>query len=138
MEKKKRGKGRDMMKDYPLAYYDFFIKYNEGDYYTCHDLLEEMWLEDRGNLFLKGLLQMTVAQYHYSYGNIKGARMMMEVAEMYLTPYCKVYWNLNVEKVVQFIQTCREMLPKEINQIPYEQIQDLPKFPPFILYMEEV
>lgn len=126
------------MEDYPLAYYEFFIKYNEGDYYTCHDLLEEMWLEDRENLFLKGLLQMAVAQYHYSYGNVKGARMMMEVAEEYLTPYCPVYWNLNVEKVVHFIQLCRKILPKEINRIPYEQVQNLPQLPKFTLYMEEV
>ncbi|MGR5984651.1 DUF309 domain-containing protein [Bacillus cytotoxicus] len=63
------------------------MKYNATDYDTCHDWLEEMWLEERSNLFLKGLLQLVVAQYPSSYGNVKGARLMMEVAEQYLQPY---------------------------------------------------
>ncbi|MEN1936675.1 DUF309 domain-containing protein [Paenibacillus sp. 102] len=124
------------MEDYPLAYYEFFVNYNEGDYYTCHDLLEEMWLEERSNLFLKGLLQMVVAQYHYSYGNIKGARSMMEVAEQYLTPYCPLYWSLDVSEVVAFIQKCRKVIPEKIEKVPYEQIHHLPSLPGLILYMK--
>ncbi|PDY45020.1 DUF309 domain-containing protein [Bacillus pseudomycoides] len=124
------------MEDYPLAYYEFFVKYNEGDYYTCHDLLEEMWLEERSNLFLKGLLQMVVAQYHYSYGNIKGARLMMEVAEQYLTPYCPLYWNLDVNEVVAFIQSCRKIIPEKVEKVPYEQVHDLPSLPELIIYMK--
>ncbi|MBC6976319.1 DUF309 domain-containing protein [Bacillus sp. Xin] len=124
------------MEDYPLVYYEFFVKYNEGDYYTCHDLLEEMWLEDRSNLFLKGLLQMAVAQYHYSYGNVKGARMMMEVAEQYLTPYRPMYWSLDVEEVVKFVQECRKVIPKSIEKVPYEQVDKLPLLPEIILYMK--
>lgn len=123
------------MDDYPLAYYEFFVKYNEEDYYTCHDLLEEMWLEDRGNLFLKGLLQMAVAQYHYSYGNIKGARLMMEVAEQYLTTYSPVYWDLDVQRVVVFIQTCRSIIPNDIEQVPYEEVYTLPPLPKLNLFM---
>ncbi|EOP62739.1 hypothetical protein KOY_01482 [Bacillus cereus VDM021] len=124
------------MEDYPLAYYEFFVKYNEGDYYTCHDLLEEMWLEERSNLFLKGLLQMVVAQYHYSYGNIKGARLMMEVAEQYLTPYCPLYWNLDVNEVVAFIQSFRKIIPEKVEKVPYEQVHDLPSLPELIIYMK--
>lgn len=124
------------MEDYPFAYYEFFVKYNEGDYYTCHDLLEEMWLEERSNLFLKGLLQMVVAQYHYSYGNVKGARLMMEVAEQYLGPYCPVHWNLDVEEVVTFVKECRKIIPEEIENVPYERIHELPSLPEFYIYMK--
>lgn len=124
------------MEDYPLAYYEFFVKYNEEDYYTCHDLLEKMWLEDRSNLFLKGLLQMAVAQYHYSYGNVKGARMMMEVAERYLTPYNPVYWDLDVERVITFIQTCRSILPGDRDTVMFEEVHLLPPLPKLTLNMK--
>ncbi|EMA6342285.1 DUF309 domain-containing protein [Bacillus cytotoxicus] len=124
------------MKKYPLAYYGFFVKYNEGDYYTCHDLLEEMWLEERSNLFLKGLLQMVVAQYHYSYGNVKGARLMMEVAEQYLLPYRPVHWDLDVDEVIAYIQKCRGIIPERIDQVPYAKIHELPLLPEFIVYMK--
>ncbi|KEK25153.1 DUF309 domain-containing protein [Bacillus gaemokensis] len=124
------------MEEYPFAYYEFFVKYNEGDYYTCHDLLEEMWLEDRSNLFLKELLQMAVAQYHYSYGNVKGARLMMEVAEQYLTPYCPMYWDLDVKQVVMFIQRCRKVIPEKIEKVSYEEVHTLPPLPVLFLYMK--
>jgi predicted metal-dependent hydrolase len=78
---------RILLEDYPIEYYEFFVSFNEGDYYTCHDLLEEMWMTDKGNLFFKGLLQMSVSIYHYEYGNVKGARLMMQAARDYLQSY---------------------------------------------------
>lgn len=126
------------MEDYPLAYYEFFIKFNEGDYYTCHDLLEEMWLTERDNYFLKGLLQMTVALYHYGYGNVKGARLMMETAYRYLQPYRPCYWSLDLEKVYPFIEECLRLMPKEVDRVPFAKQGELPPLPELILYMEGV
>jgi predicted metal-dependent hydrolase len=125
------------MEDYPLEYYEFFIRFNEGDYYTCHDLLEEMWLTERDNYFLKGLLQMTVALYHYGYGNVKGARLMMETAHRYLQSYRPVHWALDLEKVYLFIETCLQLIPKDIDGVPYEKSKQLPVLPELLLYMEE-
>ncbi|MFX3622865.1 MAG: DUF309 domain-containing protein [Ectobacillus sp.] len=125
------------MNDYPQEYYEFFVKFNEGDYYTCHDLLEEMWLIERDNYFLKGLLQMTVALYHYSYGNVKGARLMMGAAHRYLQPYRPLHWSLNLEKVYPFIEECLGVMPKDIDRVPYEESKNLPDLPVFFLYIED-
>ncbi|CAM3777952.1 DUF309 domain-containing protein [Mesobacillus zeae] len=125
------------MQDYPMEYYQFFIRFNEGDYYTCHDLLEDMWMEEKGNLFLKGLLQMTVALYHYSYGNVKGARVMMYVALEYLQPYRPGHWGLDLEKVVNFIQDCLFIIPEDIDAIPYSAIGSLPVLPSLFLFLED-
>ncbi|WP_078555635.1 DUF309 domain-containing protein [Bacillus alkalicellulosilyticus] len=122
---------------YPLEYYQFFVKFNEGDYYTCHDLLEEVWMTDKSNLFLKGLLQMSVAIYHYEYGNIKGARMMMNAAHHYLQPYRPHYWGVNVNEVNDFIETCLSIIPHDLERIPFEDVNNLPQFPSFPLYLEE-
>jgi predicted metal-dependent hydrolase len=125
------------VEDYPLEYYQFFVSFNEGDYYTCHDLLEEMWLMDRDNLFLKGLLQMSVAIYHYSYGNVKGARAMMLTAHKYLQSYRPVYWGLDLEKVYPFIEEALSIFPKNIDSIPFEEIDKLPKLPKLYIYLED-
>ena len=125
------------MTDYPDEYYEFFVKFNEGDYYTCHDLLEDMWMTDKGNLFLKGLLQMSVAIYHYSYGNVKGARLMMQAAHDYLQMYRPVYWGLDLEKVYPFIEECLRTFPAEIDRLPYEEIAGLPELPVLYLYLED-
>ncbi len=125
------------MNEYPIEYYEFFVSFNEGDYYTCHDLLEEMWMTDKDNLFLKGLLQMSVAIYHYEYGNVKGARIMMQTAYEYLQAYRPKFWGLDLEKVYPFIEKCIAIFPKKIDRVPFEQVVDLPKLPQIFLYMED-
>jgi uncharacterized protein len=125
------------LEDYPLEYYEFFVKFNEGDYYTCHDLLEEMWMTDKGNLFLKGLLQMSVAIYHYGYGNVKGARAMMQTAHEYLQSYRPKHWGLDLEKVYLFMEQALSTFPIDIDRISYEEINKLPKLPSLYLYLED-
>lgn len=125
------------MNEYPIEYYEFFVSFNEGDYYTCHDLLEEMWMTDKDNLFLKGLLQMSVAIYHYEYGNVKGARIMMKTAYDYLQTYRPKFWGLDLERVYPFIETCLVIFPDEIARVPFEQVKDLPKLPQLLLYLED-
>lgn len=125
------------MEDYPIEYYQFFIYFNEGDYYTCHDLLEEMWMTDKGNLFLKGLLQMSVAIYHYEYGNVKGARAMMQTAQDYLQSYRPRFWGLDLEKVYSYIQQALLLFPKKIDRVPFANIDQLPKLPELYLYLED-
>ncbi|WNS74795.1 DUF309 domain-containing protein [Bacillus sp. DTU_2020_1000418_1_SI_GHA_SEK_038] len=125
------------MQDYPLEYYEFFIKFNEGDYYTCHDLLEEMWMTDKGNLFFKGLLQMSVAIYHYEYGNIKGARLMMKAAHDYLQDYRPMHWGIDLEQVYSFIEKCLALFPQDIDRVPFEEVGTLPKLPQLILLLND-
>jgi len=125
------------MKIYPQEYYDFFIKFNEGDYYTCHDLLEEIWMTNRQNLFIKGLLQMTVAIYHYGYGNSKGARIMMETARDYIQAYRPRYWGIDLEEVHRFISQCLLIIPQDIDQVSFKEVNNLPKLPSIFLYLDE-
>lgn len=125
------------MDTYPLEYYEFFIKFNEGDYYTCHDLLEEIWMTEKSNLFLKGMLQVTVALYHYGYGNVKGARRMMNAGHHYIQTYRPLYWGVDLDNVNKFIEQCLSIIPQDIDRILYSDIDKLPKLPPIYLYLEE-
>ncbi|WP_251549962.1 DUF309 domain-containing protein [Neobacillus muris] len=125
------------MADYPIEYYEFFVSFNEGDYYTCHDLLEEMWMTEKDNLFLKGLLQMSVAIYHYEYGNVKGARAMMRTAYEYLQAYRPRFWGLDLEKVYPFIEQALAVFPQKIDRVSFEKVDQLPKLPQLFLYLED-
>lgn len=122
---------------YPEEYYQFFVTFNEGDYYTCHDLLEEIWMSDKQNHFLKGLLQMSVAIYHYEYGNVKGARVMMEAARVYLESYRPKHWGLNLEMVIEFIGKSLSIIPQHIDNIAFEEVDSLPKLPKLYLNLED-
>ena len=126
-----------MSEMYPMEYYQFFICFNEGDYYTCHDLLEEMWMEEKGNHFLKGLLQMSVALYHYSYGNLKGTRLMLEAAKDYLRPYAPFHWGLDVGNLLDYLEMWSRLVPSLIDKVSAEELSLLPKLPSLYLYLED-
>lgn len=124
-----------MTKQYPEEYYMFFDKFNEGEYYECHDLLEEIWLGDRENRFLQGLLQLSVGIYHYEYGNIKGARLMLTSALQYIQKYRPTYWGIDLEEVDSYLRQLLQRLP-EVDRIPLEAAKANP-LPKIVLSLKE-
>ncbi|WP_124728147.1 DUF309 domain-containing protein [Staphylospora marina] len=69
------------MKEYPRLYVDFLHYFNvERDYYECHEVLEELWLEEGRDPFWQGLLQVAVALHHHRNGNLNGARKLFAAA----------------------------------------------------------
>lgn len=52
--------------------------FNAGEWYACHDGLEELWHETSGAMrpVLQGILQIAVGQLHNSRGNHRGAAIL--------------------------------------------------------------
>jgi predicted metal-dependent hydrolase len=119
----------------PEQYYQFIEKFNDREFYECHDLLEEIWMEDKSNKFLQGLLQLAVGLYHFECGNIKGARWMFKNARKYLSSYAPVHWSLDVNGVLSYIESCLAALP-DADTIPYEEAERMP-FPSMTLMLRE-
>lgn len=53
--------------------------FNAGEWYACHDSLEELWHGTSGNMrpVLQGILQIAVAELHHERGNCRGATILM-------------------------------------------------------------
>ncbi|QVL54462.1 MAG: DUF309 domain-containing protein [Cyanobium sp. M30B3] len=53
-------------------------QFNAGEWYACHDGLEELWHETAGVMrpVLQGILQIAVGQLHLSRGNQRGAQIL--------------------------------------------------------------
>ncbi|GIP33917.1 DUF309 domain-containing protein [Paenibacillus sp. J2TS4] len=67
--------------DYSPLYLAYLHYFNvERDYFECHEVLEELWLEEGRNLLYQGLLQVAVALYHHRNDNRNGARKMFAQA----------------------------------------------------------
>src|ERR1044072_6909567 len=68
--------------------------FNAGEYFECHEVLEEAWTPERGprRLFLQSLIHVAVGCYHWSRGNPVGTRRQLRKAlrkmEAYL-PDCE-------------------------------------------------
>jgi hypothetical protein len=54
-------------------------EFNEGLYFECHDTLEELWMDERGERrrFLQGLIQGAVGLFHATGGNFTGANSQL-------------------------------------------------------------
>jgi uncharacterized protein len=50
--------------------------FNSGQYFACHEVLEEEWTPQRGprRRFLQALIHLAVGWYHAERGNTEGAR----------------------------------------------------------------
>lgn len=69
-------------REYPELYLEFLLEFHTTrNYFTCHDLLEDLWREtsltlEKDNVYV-GLLQIAVAMYHWRRKNFRGASILI-------------------------------------------------------------
>jgi len=63
--------------------------FNRGEWYACHDLLEDLWHQCQGpdRQALQGLLQIAVAHLHLERSNLRGATVLLGEGLGRLKPY---------------------------------------------------
>ena len=63
--------------------------FNEGEFFECHEVLEEAWTPERGprRLFLQSLIHMAVGLYHAERGNAAGAERQLRKGLRKLSAY---------------------------------------------------
>jgi predicted metal-dependent hydrolase len=75
-------------------------EFNAGFFFECHDTLEELWSGLRGPSrdFFQGLIQVSVAFYHLTGGNLAGAASMLERAGNRLRAYPPRYFGFDLDQ----------------------------------------
>jgi predicted metal-dependent hydrolase len=82
--------------------------FNRGEYFECHEVLEEAWTPERGarRLFLQSLIHMAVGFYHHQRGNPEGAsrqlRKGLRKLGAYL-PVCERVDTARLEREVRLV-----------------------------------
>jgi hypothetical protein len=73
-------------------------EFNAGYYFECHDTLEDMWMGVRGPSrdFFQGLIQVSVAFYHLTGGNLSGAESMLRRALKRFERYPERYFGFDL------------------------------------------
>ncbi|MBO9608962.1 MAG: DUF309 domain-containing protein [Paenibacillaceae bacterium] len=62
------------MRRYERLYVEFLYYFNVArDYFECHEVMEELWLEEGRDPLCQGLLQIAVGLYHFDNGNVSGS-----------------------------------------------------------------
>ena len=84
--------------------------FNEKDYFECHEVIEELWLEtpsdDKHRDLYKGVIQAAAAIYQFDRGILSGALGLYKTAVGYLEPYGPKALGLNIEKMVRDLKRC--------------------------------
>jgi len=78
-------------------------KFNNGEYFECHDILEDYWFECKPEEknFYQGLLHFAVAFHHLiDKKNPQGAKLQFKKCIERLKKYDKLYKGIEINKII--------------------------------------
>ncbi len=98
--------------EFPPNYLEGVRLFNQGEYFACHDVLEELWTETLGpeRTFYQGLIHAAVSLFHFEEGNLGGARKMYDSTRRYLEPFLPEHMGLDLAGFLMDYQTCFQPL----------------------------
>ncbi len=102
--------------------------FNRGEYYRCHDALEEAWRQDRtpARSLYQGILQFGIALYQIERGNYRGAVKMLLRVRQWLEPLPPVCRGVNVARLRQNIEEVNTAVqatsPDDLQNFPFHLV----------------
>jgi predicted metal-dependent hydrolase len=87
---------------YPPEYLRGIELFNAGEYYECHEVLEDIWVISCGQekLFYQGIIMAAVALYDYEVGRFGAARTMHRKAKERLEPLPDQFMSLDIKRFI--------------------------------------
>ncbi|TBL81344.1 DUF309 domain-containing protein [Paenibacillus thalictri] len=85
---------------YDRLYVQFIYYFNvERNYFECHEVMEELWLEEGRNPLYQGMLQVAVGLYHHWNGNPGGAVKLLTAAAEKLAGYPDLIGGIRLDRL---------------------------------------
>lgn len=96
--------------------------FNTGDYFGCHDVLEEYWdeLPTYERPFFQGLIQAAVAMFHFQEENFGGALRMYRSSRKYLLPFVPITAGIDVQSLLRELDQCFAELVEHCHRQPLD------------------
>ena len=87
-------------------------EFNDGDYFECHETLEDVWMIEVGpdRPFYQGLLQLSVGCFHLLNRNYVGAESQWSKAHAKLKDFGDQHLGVELKSLIGQILRCQEML----------------------------
>ena len=89
-----------------------FGEFNRGEWFDCHETLEDLWVGSEGEMrdFYQGVLQVAVALHHWRNGNFKGSVLLLTSGADKLHRVRPVCQRIEVEALAAAADRLREAL----------------------------
>lgn len=101
-----------MTDEYPEQYREGLRLFNEEEFFECHDVLEELWSETTGpqKKFIQGLIQASIALFHFGNENFGGAKKLYLSARKILDQYGDQFMGIELGQFLNDFQRCFQEL----------------------------
>lgn len=82
--------------------------FNQGEYYKCHDSLEEMWMAETRPIrdLYKGILQIGVAFYHLGHKRYRPVVTLLQRGPGYVRPFAPTCMGLDLTQLLADADRC--------------------------------
>jgi predicted metal-dependent hydrolase len=103
-------------------------QFNNGQFYECHETLEEVWLAEPGrdHPFLQGLIQAAAAYHNLLRGRMGGGERLLRLAQEKLAPFAPRHLGLDVAALLA-------ALSRGHRQVRTELREGVPRFDPSLI-----
>jgi predicted metal-dependent hydrolase len=87
-------------------------EFNRGEFFECHEYLEEAWMHESGRIryLYQGILQVGVGFYHLQNGNWRGATGLLRNGTTRLKEFEPATLGVDVAKLISQSETCLRQL----------------------------
>jgi len=119
LEQEGRGALPDCIPKRPPALRLAVTQFNQGQYWECHETLEEIWLSEEYplRLFYHGLIKAAVGLLHLDRHNRLGANLKLRDAERALTPFIPDMMGIDIAKFLADIKQRLELIENSTDSV---------------------
>ena len=128
-EKLAGGTSKEPAEELPDLVLEGIEEFNRGEFFECHEYLEEAWMQESGRFryLYQGILQVGVGFYHLENGNWRGATGLLRNGTIRLKEFEPVTLGVDVAKLVRESERCLQELESlgrerisefDVSQIP--------------------
>jgi uncharacterized protein len=128
-EKLAGGTSKEPPEELPDLVLEGIEEFNRGEFFECHEYLEEAWMQESGRVryLYQGILQVGVGFYHLENGNWRGATGLLRNGTIRLKEFEPVTLGVDVAKLVRESERCLQELESlgrerisefDVSQIP--------------------
>jgi predicted metal-dependent hydrolase len=97
-------------------------EFNRGEFYECHEYLEEAWMQEPRPVrsLYQGILQVGVGFYHQQNGNWRGATGLLRNGTQRLKEFEPETLGIDVARLVRECERCLE----ELEELGRERVRE--------------
>jgi uncharacterized protein len=128
-EKLAGGTSKEPPEELPDLVLEGIEEFNRGEFFECHEYLEEAWMQESGRVryLYQGILQVGIGFYHLENGNWRGATGLLRNGTIRLKEFEPVTLGVDVAKLVRESERCLQELESlgrerisefDVSQIP--------------------